>query len=1040
MKIVTFKPLNPKHMNYKKILIFCLFYGIKWAYGQCNTYSITGSSSSYYYNQTISIDCSANAYNLFSSSTPITLNLETDFCADKTGANNSYAKFISARDYINYRGGNVTLEIPVGASGQYYLIDPPQPSGPNALFFVSVSNVHVKGIGSSKTQIKYADGINIGYPVAFSNANLNTPGTFITFSNSNYCSVSSLEVDGNRTNMNLLYPSSTCVPNPNPSLPCIPTYNTNFGNYVYDANNNGITIKGNSNDIIIDNVIVKNFHTDGITISPPYPNVAPVPQNITILNSQFLSSGRNNFSWTGGKTITVTNCDFNDAGVGSGANDAPRIGIDIENEYPGQSSSPIIEDGTFTNCRVLNNYGYALHNNYESNNDIKFIDCTFYDLDNYYGARGVNTLGKKTSFNNCKIYGNFTGGYERPSGTSIVSDRTTLINTEFYDSKPSTFPSNFADNFNNYSIYSDGNSILLENCTFTLNKQTARLYLVNTNVAEEDKYFYIKNTSIDFLHTTNSTQISQLQGCIFDGVNHINNSGLAQKKIYSNAIVIRGAASPSSINEFYVDKKIYWNHFKNGLFGATNGMDKFELGKNIISSNEGYLNFYNSGYMYTENNCNIHIGSNALFKTLEGGVINFGNNSAGTTLVSNQIHLGGKLHIGQNVIGDGVGLFHNSIIYKDNTNAELYISPLSNTNTPANIDPFNGSIATSNYFSPNFHSEVCPIGGNPKLPSSSNFYINSPFPTNCGEDEALDFANGGFVKVLNNSKFSLSTSSSLTTQDFSIEVNFKKQLTGTTSGFSSLFSTYKIASGSPANHDGFEFGIYNPNGKIYLQMGNTNLNYSLNYYDVNVNDGLCHHLVMVRRKTGSLYHFYLYLDGVIIPHVNGVQNSINTNTSNDLYFGSRWNSTNQFDGIISHIRYWNRELDGSEVFSFSQGIVPTTNQLNDLVADWDISDGSTTFKDEITSNNAPGILGGTGNPAIVPSWLSSQAALNACLSCQLDLNLFLEGYYIPSNTMANVMLNQNYYPIPASNDVDDIIIELHESFSPHDLVFSKKQD
>lgn len=62
---------------------------------------------------------------------------------------------------------------------------------------------------------------------------------------------------------------------------------------------------------------------------------------------------------------------------------------------------------------------------------------------------------------------------------------------------------------------------------------------------------------------------------------------------------------------------------------------------------------------------------------------------------------------------------------------------------------------------------------------------------------------------------------------------------------------------------------------------------------------------------------------------------------------------------------------------------------------------------------------------------------NAC-NATLNLNLFIEGYYLGSGIMEPVMLNQGYSgsPAPTATDVDEITVELHEATTPFTLVAS----
>lgn len=60
---------------------------------------------------------------------------------------------------------------------------------------------------------------------------------------------------------------------------------------------------------------------------------------------------------------------------------------------------------------------------------------------------------------------------------------------------------------------------------------------------------------------------------------------------------------------------------------------------------------------------------------------------------------------------------------------------------------------------------------------------------------------------------------------------------------------------------------------------------------------------------------------------------------------------------------------------------------------------------------------------------------NPCNSV-LNVNVFLQGYYTGSSTMAEVMTNQGYLPTPAVGDCDDITIELHDAVTTTTVAYT----
>lgn len=680
------------------------------------------------------------------------LNLVDHFAADPSGVKNSYYSFIAARDFINARAiGKCRLTIPDGFNGgtATYLIAPPQDlvrNPTNPLTLLNREDVEISNTAGSttRTKIKYANGLKIGYeinnnqyvPNYCEQRELFTPGTFITFFDSKNCKISNIEVDGNRSNMTQLFP----------------TIHNNNGP-VYDAGNNGITVKGLSETITIDNVIMKNFHTDGIAIFPDYQILDHVPYDIRIKNSDFLYCGRTNMAWTGGKHLIVENCQFNLAGyeeeldangnlVYSTITDCTRLGLDIEDDDGKLLHDAIIEDGHFKNCKFLHNFGFGIHNSYTKSKDIYFEDdCVFYNLSKIdpslpsnqvpgiNNTVGIHTLGEHVVFDHCKFYCQTNIQFPIPANVPGNLGRTEIINSDFFDNKPinnPNFPSHFKDNFSGTLLTSEANSALIENCTFNLKKETSKFAnLQCQNVGDEEKYFYLKNITVDYksiIPSTNSVR-SYLQGCIFDGYLLLKNTGNANKYIYTNSMVFKGSALPSNPNNFNIDKNIYWHHQPQFLFPIQNPPNpiiypinnKFVIGRGLtITDLDGNALFENKGKLFFDNyfsSCttsirsNIDIGQFSKLWSKKNSAINFGskpdasippiNNCTSlqySPYVGSDIDLGGKLYIGQDDWQyDGYAVFNNSIINKMSLYPELYISPKSNTNNPANIDPVNGN-------------------------------------------------------------------------------------------------------------------------------------------------------------------------------------------------------------------------------------------------------------------------------------------------------------------------------------------------------------
>lgn len=307
----------------------------------------------------------------------------------------------------------------------------------------------------------------------------------------------------------------------------------------YQLVNYGIKVL-NSRNIIVDQMNIHHFGTDGMIVQNSVDMQAPEGESdqINIQNSKFEYNGRQGFSWTGGNGLIVSNCEFNFTGR-SKFHDPPSAGIDIEPnqpyQYQGKTYYSSCSNGSFKNCKSINNYGAALmiiDSKTAPVKNIVFDKCVFHDIDRNVGGSCLHISGDNLIFkNNCKIFGTayifnssnmkskstqfiqcefqdlpYNGQYLNCAHYLVVSDKGNLNFDRCKFSLESKIDANTSSSFFNMNN-SSSKKIQISNCIFKLNEKYRLPYWVGENV-----YFY-----------------NRFEGCKFIGVNQfINKSGSKQ--------------------------------------------------------------------------------------------------------------------------------------------------------------------------------------------------------------------------------------------------------------------------------------------------------------------------------------------------------------------------------------------------------------------------------------------------------------------------------------------------------------------------------
>jgi hypothetical protein len=353
-------------------------------------------------------------------------------------------------------------------------------------------------------------------------------GHFIGVYYSDDVTIKHLRIDGNNTHFN---------------------WGGTYGDRGIQLPHTGISCK-ESLHISIDDVVVNNMGFDGILIDDG-------TENVLINNSHCIANTRGGLSWTGGKWLTATNCQFNESGKGpySPTLANPGTGLDIEPDIP-----DVCENGSFTNCEFSGNNGPAISNAplvAAATDNMQFENCTMYSNREV----GIICTGKKFFFENCKIYarvlyssvGNVQADATHYKGC-VFEDRA-YNNTEHWDHPKQLIEISGYENIGIAMKWT-----FFEDCDFRVNDDNREMFKIwsmgpTANISEATIFDNCNFTYNNDGNTTdNNTSI--LSGILFKGNNLVKNTNTASTSKHQwqmNSIEIEGSENACAPNKFEVE-------------------------------------------------------------------------------------------------------------------------------------------------------------------------------------------------------------------------------------------------------------------------------------------------------------------------------------------------------------------------------------------------------------------------------------------------------------------------------------------------------
>lgn len=222
----------------------------------------------------------------------------------------------------------------------------------------------------------------------------------------------------------------------------------------------GILLYNNSN-VTVENVHTHHHGQDGIIIGWEglKENNPPTPHLLSNVVSEY--NGRQGFSWTGGRGLTVRHSKFNHTGR-AGIASAPSAGLDIEAEVS------VCRDGLFEDCEFVNNAGIGMVSDSGDGGYTRFVRCTF------WGTTAWSTWVTKPGikFEGCFFHGSTVWGY----GSTNAALATRHENCRFEDLEYGTNGVCRIEALVKFETTSDlggGENITYDGCEFVAHKTKA---------------------------------------------------------------------------------------------------------------------------------------------------------------------------------------------------------------------------------------------------------------------------------------------------------------------------------------------------------------------------------------------------------------------------------------------------------------------------------------------------------------------------------------------------------------------------------------
>jgi hypothetical protein len=385
------------------------------------------------------------------------------------GRTDNTKAFKSLSDYINRKGGNVTVVFQKGvymAGTQdktlkregFYL------AGADVLALKNVSNVTIKG--EDGAILKYNNNLFFGSFEVPSMRRMNVGrdfykpgnaayvGNFISITNSTNINIENLTLDGNAEKA--------------------------IGGGVYGDVGIQIPYTGlniiNTQNVIVRNLVAENFGLDGVIVSNRL-GIAKADDRIYFYDCRFSRNGRQGMSWISGNQLEARNCRFELTGKGKFSS-APGAGLDIESEeHP-------IRNGRFVSCIFFDNTGCAMVSETGDSGDCSFDSCSFVGLTNW----SVWVKKPGFTFTYCTFWGSGVHGYSAESPETATKFLNCRFTDEAYEGKHNTY--------GNYLYESNGiKRLLFQDCVFEANNRKL-IWLDGSPFKDADENYQLINCAL----------------------------------------------------------------------------------------------------------------------------------------------------------------------------------------------------------------------------------------------------------------------------------------------------------------------------------------------------------------------------------------------------------------------------------------------------------------------------------------------------------------------------------------------------------------
>lgn len=150
-----------------------------------------------------------------------------------------------------------------------------------------------------------------------------------------------------------------------------------WGDTGWQINHCGIWLYNNRGAQTVRDVVASRHGQDGILIYREVRGEDERPSPVTVDNARCEFNGRQGISLTGGRYVTIRNCQLNKTGKNGVVASNPGAGLDIEAELG------LIRDVSVSGCEFVDNYGQGFVADQGDSARMSFDDCRFVGTTNY---------------------------------------------------------------------------------------------------------------------------------------------------------------------------------------------------------------------------------------------------------------------------------------------------------------------------------------------------------------------------------------------------------------------------------------------------------------------------------------------------------------------------------------------------------------------------------------------------------------------------------------------------------------------------------